>query len=168
MTDPVPSGESPLEERTFPVFYSYAERKAEPSPVRRIPWSIAERAYMVYSGKYGTRQSMETLAARGGFSPGELDMFVPGWRDDVSEIVRLTAEVARLTAERDNARDDLRRECEASEHHRAEAARYREALEECEERCRVYNTTFGHVCEAMVQVRQIVARALLTTEGGDR
>jgi hypothetical protein len=42
---------------------------------------LAEKAYEVYSSKYGTSQSLERLAERGGFGLGELDEFVPGWRE---------------------------------------------------------------------------------------
>lgn len=48
-----------------------------------IPWSLAERAYVDYSRRYGTDQSLERLAQRGGFGLKELDMFVPGWRAEL-------------------------------------------------------------------------------------
>ncbi|MBE4747763.1 hypothetical protein G4177_06165 [Corallococcus sp. ZKHCc1 1396] len=50
---------------------------------RSIPWSLAERAYADYSRRYGTSQSLERLAERGGFGPTELDVHVPGWRKEV-------------------------------------------------------------------------------------
>jgi hypothetical protein len=37
-----------------------------------IPWWLAEEAYKVYSAKYGTYQSLERLAERGGFGRKEL------------------------------------------------------------------------------------------------
>lgn len=42
-------------------------------------------AFAAYAARYGNSQSAERLAERGGFSVGELDMFVPGWegRTDV-------------------------------------------------------------------------------------
>lgn len=37
-----------------------------------IPWWLAEIAYECYSGSYGTSQSLERLAERGGFGRDEL------------------------------------------------------------------------------------------------
>lgn len=81
------------DERMFPI---QQERGAAPYPTR-IPWSVADRAYSVYSAKYGRSQSLERLAERGGFAPSEMDMFLPGWREEASECVRLRAEVTLLT-----------------------------------------------------------------------
>lgn len=39
-----------------------------------IPWSTAEVVYEAYSALYGTTQSLEKLAARGGFSWREVDV----------------------------------------------------------------------------------------------
>ncbi|RKG97833.1 hypothetical protein D7V97_33845 [Corallococcus sp. CA053C] len=50
---------------------------------RSIPWSLAERAYIDYSRRYGTDQTLERLAERGGFGPTELDVHVPGWRKEL-------------------------------------------------------------------------------------
>jgi len=63
---------------------------------RTIPWGVAERAYEVYSKRYGTSQSLERLAQRGGFGGGELDDMIPGWREEVEEIYLLRKEVERL------------------------------------------------------------------------
>lgn len=93
-------------ERMFPI---QTERGAKPHPVR-IPWSIAERAYSVYAARYGGGQSLERLAERGGFGPSEMDMFLPGWRDEVSEVARLRADLAAakmLIAQRDEGIDRL-------------------------------------------------------------
>lgn len=46
----------------------------------RVPWWIAEKAYAVYSARYGTSQSLETLTARGGFGLGELIFLLGGKR----------------------------------------------------------------------------------------
>lgn len=62
-----------------------------------IPWAIAEEAYLDYSKRYGTDQSLERLAQRGGFAPDELDQHRPGWRPT-------TLLIDTLTAERDHAR----------------------------------------------------------------
>lgn len=53
-------------------------------PVQRgdpIPWPVAQRAYLEYARRFGTDQSLVRLAERGGFSVGELDDLLPGWRE---------------------------------------------------------------------------------------
>lgn len=77
-------------ERTFPVLPGEDEGTM-PSPVRHIPWSVAERAYVTYSARHGFSQSLERLGERGGLSAGELDVYAPGWREEVSEIALLRA-----------------------------------------------------------------------------
>ncbi|GAA2867023.1 hypothetical protein GGQ99_001347 [Aminobacter niigataensis] len=64
-----------------------------------IPWSLHLRAWDVYAKKYGRSQTAERLAERGGFGTQELDIFVPGWRDEVSEITRLQEALAAAEAE---------------------------------------------------------------------
>jgi hypothetical protein len=74
---------------------SLAENKTAPVqdfPPQRIPWSLHLKAYEAYAKRYGTRQSAERLAERGGFDTSEMDMFAPGWRDEVDEIIRLRKE----------------------------------------------------------------------------
>lgn len=88
-------------EKLFPI---QTQRGAEPHPLR-IPWSIAELAYSVYAASYGRGQSLERLADRGGFGPDEMDMFLPGWRGMCSELDSLRAELARVTEERNAARE---------------------------------------------------------------
>jgi hypothetical protein len=78
--------------KLFPI---QRDRDAKPHPMR-IPWSVAELAYSVYSARYGTSQSLETLAERGGFGAGEMDKFLPDWRDRCDEIIRLRAENTRF------------------------------------------------------------------------
>lgn len=63
---------------------------------RRIPWAIAEEAYAEYSRRYGMSQSLERLAERGGFGWGEMDEFLPGWRDRVGIVVELNAHIIQL------------------------------------------------------------------------
>ena len=55
-------------ERRFPVLRGSG---------RTIPWSVAELAYATYAEMYGTRQTLEVIASRGGFAPQELDMLLP-------------------------------------------------------------------------------------------
>jgi hypothetical protein len=56
------------------------------APVQRyhdktIPWRVHGLAWEAYAKKYGRAQSAERLAERGGFGIGEMDEFLPGWRD---------------------------------------------------------------------------------------
>lgn len=116
------------DERMFPLQSSYRSDKAKPHPTR-IPWSVADKAYAVYRSRYGSQQTLERLAERGGFSAGEMDDFYPGWREEVDELSRLRSETARLTAELDKANtrvDRLRAECLAW---RAWLTKFRSVLE---------------------------------------
>lgn len=61
-----------------------------------IPWEMHLRAYDAYCKKYSPQQALIEGWCRGGFSVGELDMFIPGWRDELSELKRLTARVEEL------------------------------------------------------------------------
>ena len=82
-------------ERTFPLQVC---KDIEPGP-KHIPWSIAEKAYGVYVGKYGRCQSLERLAERGGFGWDEMDNLYPKWRAEVGEISELKSELAKAREE---------------------------------------------------------------------
>jgi hypothetical protein len=61
-----------------------------------IPWSLHLKAYDAYCKKYGSQVALIDLAGRGcrgGFGVNELDMFVPGWRDEVEELGRLRSRI---------------------------------------------------------------------------
>ncbi len=61
--------------------------------VQGIPWSLHLEAYDAYCKKYGRQDALIDLEGhncRGGFGVEELDVFIPGWRDRVSEIGKLT------------------------------------------------------------------------------
>jgi hypothetical protein len=75
--------------RMFPLQTS---RDAPPGP-RQIPWSVAEIAYGEYSRRYGSSQTLERLAERGGFGWCEMDTFHPAWRNEVSELSSLRTEL---------------------------------------------------------------------------
>lgn len=47
----------------------------------RVPWSVAEKAYAVYSRRYGNGQSLERLAERGGFGVVELISLLADYDD---------------------------------------------------------------------------------------
>ena len=64
-----------------------------------IPWSMHLEAYDVYRNRWGAQPALIDLDGRncrGGFSVRELDEFIPGWRDRLSELVKLREEVTRL------------------------------------------------------------------------
>jgi hypothetical protein len=64
-----------------------------------VPWVVAERAWSTYASQYGTGQSVERMAERGGFCWGEMDELFPGWRKATDEWEKLRRENATLTAE---------------------------------------------------------------------
>jgi hypothetical protein len=64
-----------------------------------IPWSMHLRAYDVYCKMYGRQQALVEGGCRGGFGVSELDRFIPGWREELSEIGRLKRELTSAQAE---------------------------------------------------------------------
>lgn len=70
-----------MNEKLFPVMADKGYK--DTTTPRQIPWSMAERAYESYVRAYGRIQSLERIAARGGFWSGELDVYIPGWRDEM-------------------------------------------------------------------------------------
>lgn len=61
-----------------------------------IPWAMHLRAYDAYCAKFRPQQELIEGNCRGGFGVKELDMFIPGWREELSELHQLRAEVDRL------------------------------------------------------------------------
>jgi hypothetical protein len=75
-----------------------------------IPWSMHLRAYEGYCKKWSPQPALIDLDGRncrGGFVVGELDDFIPGWRDELSEITALQSRVAELTAAVERAHEAL-------------------------------------------------------------
>lgn len=69
-----------------------------------IPWPMHLEAYAAYCRQWGKQTALIDLpgrGCRGGFGTGELDGFLPGWRDRI-------AEMAKLRRERDVLRHSLR------------------------------------------------------------
>lgn len=101
-----------LNRRLFPLQCARRNYPGAAAPLS-IPWSVAEKAYGVYASLYGTGQSLERLAERGGFGVEEMDQLYPLWREEVSEVAALRAEVERLRAVlasiHDAVDDELRR-----------------------------------------------------------
>lgn len=63
-----------------------AEKRA---PVQRlkggIPWDMHMRAYAVYAKRYGEQKALVEGWCRGGFATNELDMFIPGWKQELEQ-----------------------------------------------------------------------------------
>lgn len=81
--------------RMFPLQRDWPMKKPGPT---EIPWEIAEEAYAVYAARFGRDQSLERLAERAGFSWGEMDDLLPGWRERVDLVVAQRARLADLEA----------------------------------------------------------------------
>lgn len=81
-----------MDDRMFPIQVGYSNSTAAPHP-HKIPWSIAQLAYSVYARNYGGGQTLERLAERGGFGAGEMDEFLPDWRERCSEVTALRAQL---------------------------------------------------------------------------
>ncbi len=60
--------------RSFPIQGNWNMESQPDRTVKgsTIPWWLAEIAYEYYSSRYGTSQSLERLAERGGFGRAEL------------------------------------------------------------------------------------------------
>lgn len=72
-----------------PVSVSDERRAPVQGYAAGIPWSLHLEAYDAYCKRYGKQQALIEGWCRGGFGTGELDEYIPGWRDKVSEIGRL-------------------------------------------------------------------------------
>lgn len=77
-----------------------------------IPWAIHLEAYEVYCKRWGAQPALIDLEGRncrGGFSTGELDDFIPGWRDRVAEFGLLKTKVAEQAARLDDYATEINR-----------------------------------------------------------
>ena len=66
-----------------------------------IPWEMHLRAYAAYCNLYDSQDALIDLEGRncrGGFSISELDTFIPGWRNELTERTELLSEIDRLQA----------------------------------------------------------------------
>jgi hypothetical protein len=61
-----------------------------------IPWPIAERVYAERSKKHPTSTTLREYGMRGGWAISEMDEFLPTWRDEIGELVRLRKRAAEL------------------------------------------------------------------------
>ena len=65
--------------KPFPIQLDHARNtngEMEIIPSSTIPWWLAEEAYAWYAKNFGTKQSLQTLADRGGFGRKELLMLL--------------------------------------------------------------------------------------------
>lgn len=79
---------------------------------RGIPWEMHLRAYDAYCAKWSPQPALIDLEGRncrGGFSVGELDMFIPGWREELTERTAMLKQIAALEAALDLALEALGR-----------------------------------------------------------
>lgn len=80
------------DDRRFPIQGDRITRRGryERIPATSVPWAEAEIAYRTYSHLFGTSQSLERLAERGGFGRAEFAVFRAGLnfvRDNALEVV---------------------------------------------------------------------------------
>lgn len=68
-----------------------------------IPWEMHLNAWDAYAKKWGRSQTAERMHERGGFSAGELDVLIPGWREDLSIITKLQDELYCTEVELESA-----------------------------------------------------------------
>lgn len=64
-----------------------------------IPWEMHMRTYEAYAKRWSPQVALINLygrGCRGGFGTEELDGFIPGWRDELSERTRLLARMAAI------------------------------------------------------------------------
>lgn len=73
------------DKRQFPIQSEWDETEHRLLPVTYIPWWLAELAYEYYTRKFGTHQSLERLAERGGFGRREVVAYI---RQDISELFK--------------------------------------------------------------------------------
>ena len=72
-----------------------------------IPWDMHLRAYDAYCKKWSPQKALIEGGCRGGFGTNELDMFIPGWREELSERTALLARVAELEARITQVKDQF-------------------------------------------------------------
>lgn len=64
-----------------------------------IPWSMHLEAYDAYCKRWSKQEALITGGCRGGFGTGELDMLIPGWREELSERSQMIARIVDLAAQ---------------------------------------------------------------------
>jgi hypothetical protein len=72
-----------------------------------IPWELHLEAYAAYCKRWSPQPALIEGWCRGGFSMEELDGFVPGWRNKVSEIYCLKVRILELHKEVEKLKGEL-------------------------------------------------------------
>lgn len=80
--------------RWFPLQINKSDKTSKHQRTR-VPWGIAAKAYSVYRERYGSNQSLEDLARRGGFGNDEMDLFYPSWREEADENERFRLQLTQ-------------------------------------------------------------------------
>lgn len=80
--------------------------------VQGIPWDMHLEAYNAYCKRYGAQQALIEGDCRGGFGVGELDMFIPGWREKLSLVGKLNAEIESLRKQVEEIKELCAKEAE--------------------------------------------------------
>lgn len=97
----MPSKRDTVGDRRFPIQASRIEHRdgrIESIPATSVPWSEAEIAYETYAQLFGTQQSLERLAERGGFGRGEFTIFRAGMMiDSMNWGLRMIRDVPLVT-----------------------------------------------------------------------
>jgi molybdopterin converting factor small subunit len=118
-----------------------------------IPWHMHLRAYEGYCKKWSAQPALIDLEGRncrGGFGTGALDMFIPGWRDELSGWTAMKAQLSKLKKENErltiltedqehdagNREGELKAALETVEELQAELSKARERIAGLEEAIR--------------------------------
>lgn len=122
------------------------------APVQRypggIPWAMHMEAYAAYAKRWSPQIALIDLfgrGCRGGFGLGEMDEFVPGWRDQLSERTKLLTAITDLEAlvgELGEAFNDIKQE----------------ALTAGSPGCRSSAKAFAHIVRLCIDARATLAK----------
>lgn len=77
-------------EKMFPIQGEHDWRNNIDRPYGAVPWAVAEIAYKTYVEWYGSNQSLETLASRGGFGWTELVSLLKQDKQQIRETIPAT------------------------------------------------------------------------------
>ncbi|MFZ6655905.1 hypothetical protein [Undibacterium sp. TJN19] len=85
--------------RNLPLPVIQEKRAPVQGYVGGIPWDMHLRAYDAYCKKWSPQPALIEGWCRGGFGTDELDTFIPGWREELSERTALLARIKDLETE---------------------------------------------------------------------
>jgi len=122
-----------------------------------IPWQMHLRAYDAYCKLYGKQQALIQGWCRGGFSTEELDMFIPGWREEVWLVNDLREQLAAAEAEVKRQGENFLREVERGKELQLRA-------EGAESACRSYREDISNLVALHVEAEAALAAKLAAAE----